>query len=220
MVATRKMAVRPPREELTSAALQGSAALASVGGLVLLLHQAGRGTGPLPVLAATVYGASLIVAYLASALYHGVAEPRLKRLFRTLDHCTIFFLIAGTYTPIALLALWQRQGWMLLALVWLLALLGVVLRLAHGPRFHRIAIALYLAMGWLGVVWAKALYDAAGIAPILLILLGGCAYTGGLVFYRWDRLPYNVALWHVFVVTGSALHFLAVACYVMPGIPA
>ncbi len=208
---------RPLREELTSAALQGGAALASVAGLVLLLRQAGHAAGPWPAVSAAVYGTSLIVAYLASALYHGMAQPRLKRLFRTLDHCTIFFLIAGTYTPIALVALWRRHGWLLLAAIWLLAILGVVLRLAHGPRFHRFSIALYLAMGWLGVAWGKALYDAAGLAPILLIVLGGCAYTGGLLFYRWDHLPYNVALWHVSVVTGSALHFFAVALYVMPG---
>jgi hemolysin III len=206
---------RPLHEELVSAALQGCAALASIAGLVLLLRQAGP-AGPVPIVGAAIYGASLILAYAASAAYHGIPEPRLKRLFRTLDHCTIFFLIAGTYTPIALVALSREHGWLLLALIWPLAILGVALRLAQGPRFHRVAIALYLAMGWLGIAWGKALYDAAGVVPVLLIVLGGCAYTGGLVFYRWDRLRFNVALWHVSVVTGSALHFLAVARCLSP----
>jgi hemolysin III len=209
-------ALRPSREDITSAAIQGTTAALSAAGLVLLVHRAGAQSGALPVIGAAVYGASLIVAFLASALYHGVLQPRVKRIFRALDHCTIFVLIAGTYTPIALLALWHHEGWLLLASIWTLAILGIALRLAHGPRFHRLAIPLYVAMGWLGVAWSGPLYDAIGLGPILLIVAGGVAYTGGLAFYRWTRLPFSNVLWHLCVVAGTACFFLAIALFVFP----
>ncbi len=207
---------RPLREEITSAAIQGSAAALSVAGLFVLIDRAGPQPGTLRVIGAAVYGASLIITFLASALYHGVPHPRVKRVFRAIDHCAIFLLIAGTYTPIALLALWRQAGWLLLATIWTLAILGVALRLVRGPRFHRLAIPLYLAMGWLGMAWVGRLYDAVGLAPILLITAGGIAYTGGLAFYHWTRLPFSTALWHLCVVAGTACLFLAIALYVFP----
>ncbi len=207
---------RPLREDITSAAIQGSAAVLSVAGLVVLIDRAGPQPGTLPIVGAAVYGASMIITFLASALYHGVPHPRVKRVFRAIDHCAIFLLIAGTYTPIALLALWRQAGWLLLATIWTLAILGVALRLVRGPRFHRLAIPLYVAMGWLGMAWVGRLYDAVGIAPILLITAGGIAYTGGLAFYHWTRLPFSTALWHLCVVAGTACLFLAIALYVFP----
>ena len=132
-------------EEYASAAIQGVAALASVAGLAFLLVRAGPGAAALT--GVTVYGVSLIVAFLASALYHGIWQGRLKRIFRAVDHCTIFILIAGTYTPITLLALWRHTGWLLLAAIWTLALLGAGLRLVMGPSLRRIAITGNLAMG-------------------------------------------------------------------------
>ena len=207
---------RPLREEITSAAIQGSAAALSIAGLLVLVHRAGPQSGVLPIIGAAVYGASLILAFLASSLYHGMPHPRVKRIFRAIDHCTIFLLIAGTYTPIALLVLWHHAGWLLLATIWTLAILGVVLRLVRGPRFLRLAIPLYLAMGWLGVAWSGRIYEAVGLAPILLIITGGIAYTGGLVFYHWSRMPFSNALWHLCVVAGTACFFLAIALYVFP----
>lgn len=210
------VAERPWREDIASAAIQGTAAALSIVGLVVLLHRAGPRSGMLAIIGAAVYGASLILTFLASALYHGVLQPRVKQILRTLDHCAIFILIAGTYTPITLLALWHHEGWLLLATIWTLAILGAVLRLVHGPRFHRLAIPLYLAMGWLGMGWSGPLYDAIGLMPILLIVAGGIACTGGLVFYRWRRLPFSTALWHLCVVAGMACFFLAIALYVYP----
>ncbi|HYB56301.1 MAG TPA: hemolysin III family protein, partial [Alphaproteobacteria bacterium] len=139
-------AARSLAEEITSAAIQGSAAVASVAGLAFLVARAWPRPSALPFLGVLVYGISLIMAFLASALYHGIWHQRLKRIFRAIDHCTIFLLIAGTYTPVALMALWRHQGWLLLAAVWILAIGGAVLRLAGGARFHRIAIPLYLVM--------------------------------------------------------------------------
>lgn len=209
-------AERPLREEMASAAIQGTAAALSIVGLVILIQRAGPRSDILAVIGAAVYGASLILSFLASALYHGVLQPRVKRIFRTLDHCAIFILIAGTYTPITLLALWHHEGWLLLATIWTLAILGAVLRLVHGPRFHRLAIPLYLAMGWLGMAWSGPLYDTIGLPPILLIVAGGIACTGGLAFYRSQRLPFSTALWHLCVVVGMALFFFAITLYIYP----
>ena len=201
-------------EEITSAAIQGVAALASVAGLAFLLARAGPGGAALT--GVIVYGVSLIVAFLASALYHGIGHRRLKRIFRAVDHCTIFILIAGTYTPIALLALWRHEGWLLLAAIWTLALMGAGLRLVQGPRFHRIAIPLYLAMGWLSLAWARTLYETLGVAPLLLFAAGGLAYTGGLLFYRAKTMPFSNPLWHICVVAGSACFYAGIALYVVP----
>ena len=210
------VATRPLSEELTSAAIQGTAATASVAGLILLITRALSQEGVLPLIGALVYGASLIVAFAASALYHGVPQPRLKRIFRTVDHCTIFLLIAGTYTPITLVTLRQHSGWLLLISIWALAITGVVLRLVKGPRFHRVAVPLYITMGWLSIAWGKALYDAAGFGTIALVIGGGVAYTGGLLFYRWTGLRFSNPLWHLCVVTGSVCFFLAISLYVLP----
>ena len=210
-------AIASPRslaEETASAAIQGAAALASVAGLAFLLARAGPDAAALT--GVVVYGVSLIVAFLASALYHGIWQGRLKGIFRAVDHCTIFILIAGTYTPIALLALWRHAGWLLLAAIWTLALLGAGLRLAMGPRFHRIAIPLYLAMGWLSLAWARTLYETLGVAPLALFAAGGLAYTGGLLFYRAKALPFSNPLWHLCVVAGSACFYAGIALYVLP----
>jgi len=203
-------------EEIVSSVIQGSAAAGGVAALILLVTRAWPQANVMPLIGALVYGATLIIAFTASALYHGIPEPRLKRVFRTVDHCTIFLLIAGTYTPITLVTLWHRSGWLLLLCVWSMAITGIVLRLVRGARFHQIAIPLYLAMGWISVAWAKALYDATGLGAVLLILAGGIAYTGGLIFYRWNGLPFNNAIWHLCVVAGSTCFFLTISLYVLP----
>ena len=209
-------AARPLAEEITSAAIQGSAAVASVAGLAFLVARAWPRPSVLPFLGVLVYGISLILAFLASALYHGIWHQRLKRVFRAIDHCTIFLLIAGTYTPVALMALWRHQGWLLLAAVWILAIAGAVLRLVRGAGFHRIAIPLYLVMGWLVLGWSRTLYEAVGAVPLALFTAGGLAYTGGLLFYRATRLPFSNPLWHLSVVTGSTCFYLGIALYVLP----
>jgi hemolysin III len=203
-------------EEIVSAAIQGTAAAASVAGLVLLATRAWPQEDVLPLIGVLVYGATLIVAFAASALYHGIPQTRLKRFFRTVDHCTIFLLIAGTYTPITLVTLWRHSGWLLLVSVWSMAIVGIVLRLVRGARFHRIAVPIYVTMGWISIAWVKALYDAAGLGAILLILAGAVAYTGGLLFYSWNGLRFSNAIWHLCVVTGSTCFFLAISLYVLP----
>ncbi len=205
-----KAQVRPFREEIASVVIQGGAAAASAVGLVYLLTRAWPQQNALRLAAIVVYGASMFIAFLASAIYHGVQHERIKAVFRTIDHCTIFLLVAGTYTPITLLPLRYHAGVMLLALIWTLAIAGIVLRLMQERLFHRVAIPLYLAMGWLCLGWSMPLYQTVGTVPILLMIAGGITYTGGLLFYCWDRLPFSSPMWHLCVVAGSISFFFAI----------
>ena len=152
----------------------------------------------------------MFVAFAASSLYHGVQQARIKPVLRAIDYCTIFLFIAGTYTPVALLPLRHHAGGILLASIWTLAIAGIVLRLTNDPLFQRAAIPLYLAMGWLCLGWSMPLYQMVGAVPILLMLAGGLSYTGGLLFYRWDRLPFSTPMWHLCVVAGSTSFFFAI----------
>jgi len=203
--------VRPRREEVASAAIQGGAAAASAVGLVYLVTRAWPRHDALELAALVVYGASMFIAFLTSALYHGVQHERLKPILQEIDHCTIFLLIAGTYTPVALLPLRHHDGLALLALIWTLAVAGIVLRQRRRPLYHRIAVPLYLAMGWLGIGWSVALYQAIGIRSCLGMVAGCLSYTGGLLFYRWHRLPFSNPAWHLCVVAGSVLFFIAIS---------
>lgn len=204
-----EMETRRVGEERASAAIQGSAAAASVAGLAYLVLRVAPQSDPPKLTAIVVYGLSMTIAFLASALYHGIQHPRLKPLLRDIDHCTIFLFIAGTYTAVARLALWRSGGALLLAIVWLLAVIGIVLRLRSGAGFLRTAIAIYLVMGWLFLGWSVALYRAVGTVPTALIVAGGLCYTGGLFARRWP-LPYPNAVWHLCVVAGSACFFCAI----------
>ena len=202
--------VRPLREEVASATIQGSAAAASAVGLAYLITRAWPRQDALGLAALFVYGTSLVIAFLTSALYHGTRHERIKRVLQEIDHCTIFVLIAGTYTPIALLPLRNHDGVSLLASIWALAIAGIVVRLTNRPLYRRIAIALYLAMGWLGLGWSVPLFRMIGTVPVLLMVAGGLSYTGGLLFYCWHRLPFSNPMWHLCVVAGSVCFFLAI----------
>jgi hemolysin III len=199
------------REEIASAAIQGSAAAASAAGSVYLVTRAGPRQDALGLGAVIVYGAAMVIAFLASALYHGVQQKRIKPILQEIDHCTIFVFIAGTYTPVTMLALRHHAGATLLAAIWGLAAAGVVLRLRYGRIYRRVAVPLYLVMGWLFLLWTRPLYHEVGAVPILLIVAGGLSYSGGLLFYRWHSLPFSNPLWHLCVVAGSAWFFVAIA---------
>jgi hemolysin III len=137
-------------------------------------------------------------------------------VLQRLDHAAIFLLIAGTYTPFTLVSLRGGWGWLIFALVWGLAAMGIALEAAIPHRTRRLSVALYLAMGWLVLIAVEPLVHAVHPTGLLLLLLGGAAYTLGVVFYAWRRLPYHHAVWHVFVMAGSACHFSCVLGYVIP----
>ncbi len=170
----------------------------------------------LAVTACAVFGTSLVLLYTASTLYHSISVAAAKPALRALDHIAIYVLIAGTYTPFTLIALPGPWGWSLFAAVWTLALAGSALELGLLKRYHKLAVLLYVGMGWIGMIAFKPLSEHLQTGGMLLLIGGGVAYTLGVPFYLWRRLPYHHALWHVFVLAGSVLHFLAVLLYVIP----
>lgn len=204
------------REEIAHSAIHGVGVLLSIAGLVALIVVARRTGDPAHVLACAIYGTTLILLYLASTLYHSIPSPRHKKLLRVLDHSAIYLLIAGTYTPITLISLRGPWGWTLFGLVWGMALLGIILKVAAIGRFRWVSMVLYLGMGWLVLVAMEPLRLAVAHAGVVLLVLGGVSYTVGTVFYGMRRMPYHHAVWHVFVLAGSAFHFFAVFYYVIP----
>ena len=208
--------VHPFREEVANALTHGFGAVAALaGGAVLITLAAVWGDG-WQIAGAIVFAATLLLLYLASTLYHAIPHPVAKRRLKVLDHCAIYLLIAGTYTPFSLIGLRNHGGeWLLLA-VWLLALAGIVFKLFFTGRFKGLSTAIYLGMGWISLLAIDEMVAAIPAATLGWILAGGIAYTLGTVFYMNERLRYAHAWWHGFVLTGSCFHFVAVAQQVLP----
>jgi hemolysin III len=202
-------------DELASSVIHGIGIMLSIAGLATLVAFAAL-HGALAVVACAVFGASLVLLYTASTLYHSIPAAAAKPTLRALDHIAIYVLIAGTYTPFTLIVLPGAWGWSLFAAVWALALVGSVLELGVLKRYHKLAVLLYIGMGWIGLVAFGPLSKQLQVGGTALLLAGGVAYTLGVPFYLWRKLPYHHALWHVFVLAGSVLHFLAVLLYVIP----
>jgi hemolysin III len=203
-------------EEIANSAIHGVGILLAIAGLsVLAVFAVSRGTAS-HVVSCSIYGATLILLYTASTLYHSIPHPGAKTVLRLLDHSAIFLLIAGTYTPFTLVSLRGPVGWSLFGVIWGLALLGIVLRIALRGRSTWPFIVLYVAMGWAVVLAAKPLAANLPAGGMTLLVWGGILYTAGILFYVWRRLPYHHAIWHGFVLAGSVTHFFAVLLYVIP----
>jgi hemolysin III len=203
-------------DELASSVIHGIGIVLSIAGLATLVAFAALHGNALAVVACAVFGTSLVLLYTASTLYHSISVAAAKPALRAFDHIAIYVLIAGTYTPFTLIALPGPWGRSLFAAVWTLALAGSALELGLLKRYHKLAVLLYVGMGWIGMIAFKPLSEHLQIGGMLLLIGGGVAYTLGVPFYLWRRLPYHHALWHVFVLAGSVLHFLAVLLYVIP----
>ena len=203
-------------DELASSVIHGVGIVLSIAGLATLVAFAALHGNALTVVACAVFGTSLVLLYTASTLYHSISVAAAKPALRALDHIAIYVLIAGTYTPFTLIALPGVWGWSLFLSVWTLALAGSALELGLFKRYHKLAVLLYVGMGWIGMIAFKPLSEHLQVGGMLLLIGGGVAYTLGVPFYLWRRLPYHHALWHVFVLAGSVLHFLAVLLYVIP----
>jgi hemolysin III len=203
-------------EEIANSLTHGIGAALAIVGLVVLEVYAARFGSARHVVSCSIFGISLVMLYTASTLYHSIPRPKTKQMLRVCDHLAIFLLIAGTYTPFALVNLNGPLGWTLFATVWGLAVFGILFRLVFGNRYHGFIVGLYLAMGWTAVLAAGPLWRALETRGMLLLLLGGLAYTVGIVFYAWKRLRFSHAIWHLFVLAGSALHFLAIFHHVIP----
>ena len=205
-------------EEVANAVTHGIAFLLAIAALVLMIVQATRTDADWALFSAIVYGVSLVLLFLSSMLYHALRHDGIRRFFLTFDHIAIFLVIAGTYTPLTLVSLPPEPGYLVFALIWGLAFTGIVLRFVWMNGFQIISLILYLAMGWIAMVWADSLFENLG-AGTYLIIAGGAAYTLGVAFYLLRRLPFNHAIWHTFVLGGAVCHFLAVQLYALPAGP-
>jgi len=202
-----------PGEELANSVSHGVALVAAVLGAPVLVVSAVRKGDPAGVVGASVFAATMVLLYLASTLYHALPGPRAKRILRMLDHGAIYLLIAGTYTPFTLGVLRGGWGWALFGIVWGLAAAGIVLKAVGGVRFPVLSTVVYLGMGWLVVVAAEPVWQRVALPGLLWLLAGGLMYTAGVGFYAATRVRYAHAIWHLFVVGGSACHFVAVLHY-------
>jgi hemolysin III len=203
-------------EEIAHTISRGIGLLLSIAGLAVLVAFASLYGDAWHITSSAVYGATLILLYTASTLYHGIPQSKGKQLLRRLDHAAIFLLIAGTYTPFTLVNMRGVWGWSLFGLVWGLAILGMVLELVMKRRIKWLSISLYLGLGWLVLIAIKPLIDSVATGGVVLLLAGGLSYSLGVFFYVWKRLSYHHAVWHLFVMGGSALHFFSVFFYVLP----
>ncbi|MFN7183720.1 MAG: PAQR family membrane homeostasis protein TrhA [Thermomonas haemolytica] len=199
-----------PGEELANALTHGvGAAAALAGGAVLITLVAIHGDG-WQLAGAIIFGVALLLLYTASTLYHAISHPVAKGRLKVFDHCAIYLLIAGTYTPFTLVGLRGAVGWWLFGAIWVLALAGVVFKLFYTGRFRRLSTLIYLAMGWLVVVAAGPLLRALDTATLGWLLAGGVAYTLGTLFYLRPRMRWSHAIWHGFVIAGSVCHYISV----------
>ena len=204
------------REEFANALTHGVGAIASaVAGTLLVMLAVQTGTRA-QTISAIVFGASLLLLYTASALYHAVSQEVLKRRLKVCDHCAIFILIAGTYTPFTLVGLRGAVGWWLFGIVWSLAAVGIVFKLFFTGRFKLLSTMVYIGMGWMAVFAVRPMLDRIPLPHLGWLLAGGVAYTAGTVFYHNEKLRYSHAVWHLFVLAGSACHFVAVLGQVAP----
>jgi len=204
-------------EEFANSVTHGLGLALSVAGLtVLVVLAALRGTA-WHIVTCSIYGATLVILFGASTLYHGVRSPRAKHVLRIIDHGAIYLLIAGTYTPFTLVNLRGWLGWTLFGLVWGLAAVGIVFKVFHVDRFAIASTLVYLSMGWLVVIAWKPVVHVLPGGGIAWLAAGGIAYTAGVIFFAAHRFPFNHAIWHLFVLAGSACHYVAVLLYVLPG---
>ncbi|MEZ6017145.1 MAG: hemolysin III family protein [Planctomycetota bacterium] len=200
-------------EELANAITHGAGALLSIAGLVLLIVRAAATDDPWRVVSFTIFGAALVLLYLGSTLYHSLAHTRARALFKALDHSLIYVLIAGTYTPFMLGPLRGPWGWSVFGAMWGMALIGILFKARYSHRFRRASTILYLGMGWVGLIAIKPLLQHVPPPALAWLLAGGLAYSLGTLFYVWRGQRYHHAAWHLFVLAGSACHFVAIYGY-------
>lgn len=212
----REAEVETVGEEIANAITHGIGAALSIAGLTLLVVWAALFGDSWQITAVSIYGGALVFLYLASTLYHAIQHFHTKRVLHVLDHVGIAFLIAGTYTPILLIQMRTFWGWLFFGLIWGLALAGATIKAFFTARFVGISTAIYVAMGWLALLLIKPLLTTMGVEGMAWMLAGGLAYSLGVIPFLWKRLPFNHAIWHLFVIGGSVCHYLAIWHYVLP----
>lgn len=204
------------KEELLNSITHGLGAILAISALIAMVYTTVTEHRSVWHIASfTIYGISLVLLYLSSTLYHSFFKfSRAHSILKVFDHAAIYLLIAGTYTPFMLVALHGPVGTQCAIIIWTIALVGIVLKIFYAQRFKLISTLCYLAMGWMIMFYIKPFLAAIPINAFYWILGGGVFYTVGAIFYLWKKLPYNHSIWHLFVLAGSAAHFVAIFCYI------
>lgn len=203
-------------EEIFHSISHGIGSGLSISGLTLLVVLAILNRDAYQIVSFSIFGVSLVILYLSSTLYHGLQQPKAKKIFKVFDHSSIYLLIAGTYTPFLLVALRGTTGWILLIIVWVIAIVGITLKIFFVDRFHILSVISYILMGYLCVFIFKDMLISIPMGGIIWLAVGGLLYTVGVVFYAMQKIPYMHAIWHLFVLGGSISHFFAVLLFLAP----
>ena len=198
------------QEDIANAITHGFGSACAIAALVIALIMAELRGDAWYIVSFSIYGATQIILYLESTLYHSIPNAKVKRLFRKFDHMSIFILIAGTYTPFCLTVLRGPIGWTIFGIVWGCAVIGIILKCFNTGKYKNLSTALYIAMGWIIIIAIKTLYERMQVWGLISLIAGGIAYTAGTYFFTNDKIKYNHAIWHLFVLLGSAFHFIAV----------
>ena len=197
-------------EEISNAVTHGIGTLASIAALVLLIVNSCKYGSVWHIVSYTIFGASLIILYLGSTLYHSITNKTAKKVFRRIDHSSIYILIAGTYTPFTLTVLRGALGWTIFGIIWGMTIAGIVIKCLWVGKFDKLSTLLYVVMGWMIIISINKLWHLLPLSSFIFLVAGGIVYTVGAIFYSFDKLPYNHPIWHLFVIGGSTLHFLSV----------
>lgn len=203
-------------EEIFSSVSHGIGSLLGIAALVLMVVFAAKAHNVFGVVSGAIYGATLIILYTMSTLYHAIQTPTAKKVFRIMDHCSIYLLIAGTYTPLMLCTAREHGGWAMFGILWGVTILGIVLNSINLERFKIVSLISYIVMGWAVVAMWGVMKANLAPAGIWLLLAGGIVYMAGVVFYCLKKVAYMHSIWHLFVLGGSVLHFFCILLYVMP----
>lgn len=206
-------------EEIAHAVTHGLGALLAIAGLAVLVARATLYGDVWHITAVSIFGATMVLMYTASTLYHSIPLPRAKHVLRVIDHSMIYLLIAGSYTPFTLVTLRGPWGWTLFGITWGLALAGIAFKFFFTGRFEKVSLGIYLGMGWCALLAVKPLINTMETTGLWMLLAGGLTYSGGVAFYVWEKLRYHHAIWHLFVLGGTVLHFFTVLFYVIPKPP-
>jgi len=197
-------------EEIANSITHGIGAGLSLAGLVVLVVIASLKGDPWKIVSYSIYGTTLFSLYLLSTLYHGFIHPKVKNVFRVLDHSAIYLLIAGTYTPFTLTSMRGPWGWTLFGLIWAMAIFGIIYKITYFQKYRKIGVIFYILMGWLIIIAVKPLLQMVPTFNLILLAIGGVLYTLGIIFYSWKNLPFHHMIWHLFVMGGSISHFFGI----------
>ncbi|KPA09873.1 hemolysin III [Candidatus Magnetomorum sp. HK-1] len=202
-------------EEIANSIIHGIGAALSIAGLVLLIVFASTYGYALKVVSFSIFGTTLFVLYMSSTLYHSFTSPKVKYVFRIMDHVSIYLLIAGTYTPVVLVGIRGAWGWTLFGIIWGMAVLGIVFKICFMGRFSVVSSIFYLLMGWMVIIAIKPMISTLPTGFLVWLVIGGLSYTIGIIFFAIDKIPFNHVIWHFFVIGGSISHFFGMIFYLV-----